>query len=122
MTITGYVIGDRANKYPSHSYRVPILEELTVHSIDPNRINFMNEFPRDTAMYPSARTETRLNIKIVFNSPDPNDNNLELIELWLIPNKYTESKEKQVAVSFKAINTNLHYKRCEEEIMKLAFN
>ena len=121
MQVTGYVTGDRANKYIEYSYRVPIQEDLTVYSIYPNRLNFMNEYPRDTAIYLGNKTETIANFKITFHGVS-HDDYMGLIDLKMIPNRYTVAKKEKTVASFKALNGDLHFNKYKQEIFDLAFN
>lgn len=46
---TGTVSGEKANAYLSHVYRTAVIEPLTIHDFDPDRLYYDKEYPRWTS-------------------------------------------------------------------------
>lgn len=120
MKISGTVQGEYASYYPDFSYKKPINMDLNVHSVDPDRLNFMNEFPRWTKIYPPNINYVNLADYEIVVGP-VNYNGLSYILLTMVPNEYTYAKTKREVCGFWASNANLHRKQYVDYIMKLAF-
>ena len=96
LKIKGYFSDNYALEFIEYSYRVPEYPrpQVTMRSLYPNRVNAYREYPRDTAMYlPTIAYHERVDYEIHI------DNNLnepfqKIVSLWLIPNEFTQAKEK----------------------------
>ena len=100
MYQTGKIGEPYSSQYPSHRYLMPIKRKLSAHDIDPNRLNFMHEFPRFTGMViPTTETVELLDYEMRVTRLEAAPQSVE-VDLYLLPNSYTQANTEKKVSSF----------------------
>lgn len=122
MEVTGSTHDEYARKYPEFCYRTQIIRPLTPFSIDPDRLNFMNEYPRYTGIgEQNLETKDLADFRLVIGTPDDKHNGLSPVRVWLRPNKYTLAKAERLVVEFYAAFAHLHLDALKQTALAMAF-
>lgn len=90
MDITGTLVGAYARRWPMFMYRLPKpVPPLTLRSADPNRLDPLKEYPRDTAFYtPELATDDLLDYAIRDTGSD--ERGLCIVKVYLRHNRYSQ--------------------------------
>lgn len=87
MVIKGTVHGEAARKYADFTYRKEIIYSLTLHSVDPDRVDPMHEYPR---YCPTPRQTSTINTLDLADYAVwigyEDDFDMSSVEVWMVPN------------------------------------
>lgn len=123
MYVTGTVQGEAARSYPDFCYRHPIMEPLTLHSVDPDRVNPMHEYPRWSSKpgdHSTMRTVDLAKYRITIGSIG--DYGMAQVDVWMVPCEYTIAKAEKRVCGFRVANPMLFRDHYIDEAMKMAFS
>jgi hypothetical protein len=120
MYARGSVQGAAARRFPDYCYRKPVMRPLSPHGIDPNRLCADSEFPRDTAIYLPALEAVDL-CDYEFTLGPTGHDGLAEATVYLVPNEYSQSKERRAVLSAKVSHGGLMARRHADEMIRKTF-
>jgi hypothetical protein len=118
--LRGSVQGEAARRYVDFTYRKPVMQPVTLHSVDPHRLDPLHEYPRDTCMdLLDLRTVDLADFEVRVLPPGPNG--MRPAEVWMLPNEYTEARESRRVLEVQVSIAQVTLRRVLEEIARMAF-
>lgn len=99
MIKTGTIRLPYNNMFPDQQYLVALpTKPMTLHSLDPNRLDPLHEYPRDTAIYyETIESMTELVADFRAEIVDGEDGFFKTFNLYIVPSKYSQTKEERLA-------------------------
>jgi hypothetical protein len=121
MYTTGKVTGAAARKYPGYCWREPVYRPLTLRDVDPNRLDPLHEYPRDTALYlPDTATVDLCAYEFRIGATELDG--LAPATLTLLPGQYTQAKDKSVVWRARVSLGGAFWRRYLDEALDEAFS
>lgn len=121
MEFRGTVQGGAARKYAGFTYHKAIIYPITMHSVDPDRLYPMHEYPRfcPAPSQPDIRTIDLADYVVKFGHED--HGGMTSVEVWILPNEYTAAQAPVQVSRFHATNAFTLRHRYVDEALKMAF-
>jgi hypothetical protein len=120
MIVNGRVTGEAARVLAEFAYRLPVLEPVTLHSVDPHRLNPLHEYPRDTGMdVPHLRTMDFADYQFKVDAKGPDG--LAEATLTMRANKYTAAKQDRTVWRAKVSHPTLFWEQYCDEALEAVF-
>lgn len=119
MEFNGHIQGAAARKHTGFSYRVPILSDVTMRQLDPERLNYADEYPRSVnpPSGPALQTKDVADFAVTIGAAG--QDNMSAVQVWLRPNEYTAAKAKLLVCEFQATNAlTLRHEYCDEALRR----
>ncbi len=104
MEFKGHIEGNTTKRYPDFSYRVPIFAPISVRQLDPERLNYMDEYPRSVNPPEKLILREKTVIDFVVRIGKRRVDGLSPVQVWLKPNKYTQSKAELMVFEYLVAN------------------
>lgn len=122
MEFRGTVQGEAARKYAGYTYRKALIEPLTLHSADPDRLNPMHEFPRfcPPPSLDGPRIVDLANYMVKFGQTG--HDGMATVEVFVMPNEYTAAKEPMGVLRFHVAHPFILRHTYVDEALKRAFS
>lgn len=100
MKYKGTVHGKAALKYPDFVYVVPVKQHVDIWSLDPERFNAHDPYPRSTNPPGLIPLQTQELVDYEVKSSSIENNGKCNIQVWLLPNEYTLSNNTRLVFEF----------------------
>ena len=119
MEFTGHVQGVAARRYAGFSYRVPVFAEVTMRQLDPERLNYADEYPRSVNPPSNPNLQTKDVADFVVKIGGADLDGMCSVQVWLKPNQYTQAKAPIQLCEFHAANAlTLRHEYCDEALRR----
>lgn len=122
MTHTGKIYGRAASKFPAYRYRRPITSKLRIRDMDPNRLNWMNEYPRDKAIFIEACKFVEVaDYEVRLDFGGAMSTGRAAASVILLPGKYTIARVPLIVLQADISQMAGDEKIVEQELLHIAF-
>jgi hypothetical protein len=121
MEFTGHVQGAAARRYAGFAYRVHVLTEVSMRQLDPERLNYADEYPRSVNPPSQPNTQAIELADYVVRFGGMGNDGMSPVQVWMQPNEYTAARKPLLVCEFQVAHAlTLRHDYCDE-VLRIAF-